>query len=466
MTSVASPVRIAASIRLALVMLRLAASIEDGFGKAIMNILRQQYPDQVQDIDLTATQMGHMMVAKARKELQNDTQAAYDAVQDFLLKITKANGGKGQDFRNHAKGGQGATTWRQAFRNILSNVRTTAMSSSMRKYRKIDPSDAEALADLKWKKQQSESGKYEWSEEEEKELLELTAAMKADGQDPAAILPKKAERKGRRDRTIDEAFGKRGEDGGDPSGGEAYISDEKGLGGGGGISKKPLDDKAAMKEFYSLIDEHIGELKAHLGKTPGARELFTLVFDLDVGGFGSDIKDNMGQASELKNLLADGKVEGKDVPGFPSEESKALYEKNSKRWSGFVGDLRKKLLDEIWEYISAYMTKQERDVLRDHFFGDTPASQVRSMEREKEKEKGQYQGGIDERKMSRLKWKAQQGQLTDAEKKTMESLSKKLRGLGVDVEAIPATDAPEGSAKPRVKKSSVAERVAARFLGR
>lgn len=501
MTSVASPVRIAASIRLAYLMLRLAASIEDNFGRTVLDILKKQYPEQLQDIDLTATQMGHMMVNSARRELQNDTQAAYDAVQDFLLKImpTKVKP-TGFDFKAPTKkGNPGASTWKQAFRNMLNNIRTTAMSSSMRKFRKVDPSDKEALSELKWKKQQSELGKYDWKEDEEKELQELTALIKADGTDPDTILPEKPKRRGRRDRTIDEAFGKRGEDGGDPSGGEAYITDEKGLGGGGGVSKKPLDDKAALKEFYDVVDEHVGELKSHL-KTPGTLELFTLVFDLDVGGFGSDIEDNMGQASELKNLMTEGKVEGKPVPGYPTPESKALYEKNAKRWSGFVGDVRKKLMVEIESFVEKYMSPGDYEVLHDTYFSDTSYTSVDKLEKKKEEEKNQYQGGIDERKLSRMKYRLQNGLLTpeeetefaalsnkdakeltpeekkrieffkkermsQADKKSMDNLMKKLKAQGVDVDAVPATNAPEGQAKPRVKNSSMIERIASYYTG-
>lgn len=427
----APDVRVSASIRLVYAMLRLAADIETQFGKYILDLLKRQYPDG-EPIDLTATQIGHMMVNRAKKELQNDYHAAQEAVQDFMMKImAKKGGGVNKpefDFKAPTqKGNPGAATWRAALKNILNNIRTTAMSQSMKKFRKVDPSDGEAFADLKWKKDQSAKGKYDWTDEEQAEMDELAAALKADGQDPDKIPAAKAVRKGQRTRTIDEAFGTRGEEGGDPSGGEARIPDT-----GTGLGKA-LDDKAAIKEFMDLLEEEVPNLRKTL--SPEELALFDLIFYDEVGGFGSDIKDNMGQASELKDKL------------MQSEPGKAIVQKNEKRWSGFVGDTRKKLLSRINDFVENTLSPAQQQVLYDTFFSDTTEGELESAEQKKEAEKDSYQRGIDERKMARYKWEIEQGTISDKDKKSYESLLKKMKDSGVDVDAIKASENPDGSAK-------------------
>lgn len=224
-------------------------------------------------------------------------------------------------------------------------------------------------------------------------------------------------RQKKREKGVDEAYGQRPEGGGAPEGGEARMpTDPESLLG------KALDDKAAVKEFIDLIDEHVNDLKGTL--SPDTRALFDLIFEDNIGSFGSDIKENMGQASALKDKYPD------------------LYKKHEKRWSGFVGDLRKKLLDEIWKYLDEYMEPAAYDQLKETFFGDVDPSAVRRMEKKKVQDKLDYQRGIDERKVSRFKWKEQQGTLTPAEKKSYDSLKKKLVKEGVDVNAIPAEENP------------------------
>jgi hypothetical protein len=248
-------------------------------------------------------------------------------------------------------------------------------------------------------------------------------------------------RQKKREKGVDEAYGQRPEGGGAPEGGEGRMptDPESNLG-------KALDDKAAVREFISLIDKHIGDLKASL--SPDARALFDLIFEDEIGSFGSDIKENMGQATALK------------------EKHPELYEKNAKRWSGYVGDLRKKLLEEIWNYIDDKMDPDERDQLRESFFSDVDPAYVRRMEKEKVKSKLDYQRGIDERKIARFKWKQEHGKLTDKEKSSFESLKKKLEKEGVNVDAIKAEENPGkdegGESQVASRTLSIAARVAAK----
>jgi hypothetical protein len=224
-------------------------------------------------------------------------------------------------------------------------------------------------------------------------------------------------RQKKREKGVDEAYGQRPEGGGSPEGGEGRMptDPESALG-------KALDDKAAVKEFIDLIDEHVNDLKATL--SPETRALFDLIFEDNIGSFGSDIKENMGQASALK------------------DKHPELYKKHEKRWSGFVGDLRKKLLDEIWKYLDEYMEPAAYDQLKETFFGDVDPSAMRRMEKKKVQDKLDYQRGIDERKVARFKWKEEQGTLTPSEKKSYDSLAKKLKKEGVNVDAIKAEENP------------------------
>ncbi|MGW8180322.1 MAG: hypothetical protein ACWGQW_16420, partial [bacterium] len=302
--------RIAHSVRLILAMFRLYADIETDFGKAIVQILKRQYPDQ--DVDIDPARLGRKLMAIARGQLQGNDDKAMDAIQDFLTYISvgskyetdergvvqrdedgnpiERSEPKPWDFRKDFD------TWKKALNAMYSNLKQNAKGRSMSRMKKE-----------------------------------------------------------KQERSVDEAFGTRSE-GDAPSGGEGQIPTDEDTSLG-----KTGEEKAALKEFYDLIDEHINDLKAHLG--PDTGKLFELIYDDGIGDFGSDIKANMGQASALKEKYPD------------------LYEKNAKRWSGFVGDLRKKLLKEIWSYIEQEMSHNDFVRLRDQFFADVDPSAVRRQEK-------------------------------------------------------------------------------------
>jgi hypothetical protein len=346
-------------------MMRLYADIESGFGRSIVNILKKQFPGQ--EIDVQPASIGHKLMAIARKQLQNNDADAQDAIGDLLSylatgskyetdgegKVQRDEEGKPIE-RKESKPWdftKDTKTWQEALDKIYSNLRTTAMSRSFKK----------------------------------------TDRMK-------------------KERTIDEAYGSRGDGGGAPEGGEGKMPtpEDTSLG-------KALDDKAAVKEFIDLMDEHVPTLRGKL--SPEQKALFDLIFEDEIGSFGSDIKENMGQASALKEKLEKG-----------SPEEKAVYDKNAKRWSGFVGDTRKKLLDSIWDYIEKEMTPQEFRILKETFFADTDASSVRKREKEKAQSKVDYQRGIDLRKVLRMRAKEKDGSLPEKDKKSLDNLVKKLEG--------------------------------------
>ncbi len=351
--------RTAGSFRLIVAMWRLYAGIETDFGRAVIDILKKQYPDQ--DVSEHPGTVGNKLMAIARKQLQNNESDAMDSIQELLTYLTTGSkfeqGEDGRVERKTAKPWDFAKdfkTWQEALRAIYSNLRTNAMGRSVSKSKKK-----------------------------------------------------------KRERSVDDAFGVRGEGGGDPDGGEGRMptDPESGLG-------KALDDKAAVKSFLDVIDDHVADLRSFLSED--SRKLFDLIFDDEVGSFSSDIKENMGQASALKEKHPD------------------LFEKNAKRWSGFVGDLRKKLLADIWNYIETEMSNKDFARLREQFFSDADPSAVRKIEREKVKGKEDYQKGLDERKLSRLKSKKDSEGLSPQEQKDFDRLSKRLSEQGVDVDSVPA----------------------------
>lgn len=375
--------RIASSVRLVLAMFRIYADIETDFGKGILEILKRQYPDQ--DVDADPAQVGHKMMNIARKQLQGNDTEAMDAIQDLLTYL--------------ATGSKHETDERGVIK------------------RDDDGQPIERTEPKPW------NFAKDWDTWNEAlnaiySNLKSTAMSRSMG----GFSRKKKER------GIDEAFGRRTDEGKfEDAESRIPTSDDTALG-------QALDDKSALKEFYTLIDEHIGDLKSSLSEN--TRKLFELIFEDEVGDFGSDVKANMGQASALKDKHPD------------------LYEKNAKRWSGFVGDLRKKLLSEIWEYIENEMSHKDYARLREQFFSEVDPSAVRRMEKKKEEDKASYQKMLDENKISRLKAKAESGELSAKDQKDFERLEKRLKEQGVDVDAIPA-DASAGAGRKKKKDDDV-----------
>lgn len=378
--------RIANSVRLILAMFRLYADVEAGFGKAIINILKKNFPDQ--NVDISPGRLGHKMMMIARRQLQGNDDKAMDAIQEYLTYITTGSKNETDEEGNVKKDEDGNpirrstpnpfnfakhfSTWESALNAIYSNIKRSAMGRSM----------------TQSKKRKQEKG-------------------------------------------IDESFGRRTEDG-KAEDGEARIPTDENTPLG-----KALDDKAALKEFYTVIDEHIPDLKEFL--SPDAAKLFDLVFEDNIGDFGSDVKANMNQATAMK------------------EKYPELFEKNSKRWSGFIGDLRKKLLKEIWDYIETEMSNKDYARIREQFFSEVDPTVVRKLEKEKSGGKESYQRMLDENKISRLKAKLEaDGSLEGKDQKDFDRLSKRLKEQGVDVDAIKA-DENAGAAGAKKKKKEKRE---------
>lgn len=394
--------RIAPSIRLAYVIFRLSADIESGFGKAILDILKQQYPGSEKEMEadgVVPSKVGGKLLAIARKELQYNDVEAMDAAQDLLTYIATGSqyetDESGQVVRAPSESDpeksvpkkrekakpfdftKGSKTWKEALGNIYSNMRTTAMSRSMGKF----------------KKKETETG-------------------------------------------ISEAFGRRTDEG-KYEGAEERVPDID----DDNISKA-LDDRASVKSFMDAMDEYIPSLKASLSED--TKRLFDMIFYYEIGGFGSDIKENMGQASSLKDMvLGEGQFKDKK---YEKHWEPSVYESNQKRWSGYVGDLRKRLLQEIHTFIEKKLPKVGYEKLYEFFFSDTTPREVEKLEEGKAKEREDYQRGIDERKIADFKWIEEQGhKLSDKDQKSYDNLKKKFKKQDINLDEVEAK-------KPDAKK--------------
>lgn len=381
------------------------ADAKQDIGKAVIHILKQQYPDQ--EITVTPSEVGRILTYIAEKELQKNPEDARDSIMDFLTYISTGS--------KYEMGEDGKVVYEED------------EDGNQRRKPRTTPQPWNFAKDFdKW----------------QDALKAIYTNLKRRSIDKSKS---KTQRK-KKEESVDDAFGTRGEGGGASEGGEARTPtpDATALG-------KALDDKAAVKEFIEVIDKHIGDLRESL---PIEQQvLFDLVFEDEVGSFGSDIKENMGQATSLKEKLT-----GPNA----TPEMQALYKKNEKRWSGFVGDTRKKLLNSIRDFVDQQLPQADVDVLWSEFFSDTTPENMARKEKEEIQGKGQYQTDIDSRKLGRLKWKKENGEeFTPKDKKEYDRLVAKLEKAGVKESSVEALH-PDAKGK-NLKKSASVLHIAARL---
>lgn len=406
--------KISASVRLVMAMFRLQAGIESNFGRMVKDILKTQYPSQKKEIDagVSDISLGQKLMNIALKQQQYDQVKAEEAVQEFLIYITT-----GPKFERDPKG------------KTLKRPVLTESGEPI-------PGEFERVPSQKAKPWNFAKDFDNWED--------ALAALYSNLRNRSMSDSMGRFKKQKMERSIDQAYGQRGEGGGAPEGGEGRMPTPEA---GAGVINvndigQALDDKAGVKQFIDLIDENLPDLKAFLGKRdPNQLKLFEVVFEGDVGSFGADVDDNMGQATAMKDKYPD------------------LYEEKKKRWSGFIGDLRKETLQGIWEFIEHHLTPSEYDALYDVFYSDTTPKEVEKLESKKVEGRKEYQQGIDERKIAKYKWYDQQGIIPpEFEDKpgakpkpgtpqsrfntAYSNLSKKLSDMGVDVKSIPAVENP------------------------
>lgn len=374
-------------------MFEIVADIETGFGKAIVDILKRNYPDQ--DVNISPSSLGHKLMMIARKQNQNNDQNAMDAIADTIEYFsvgskyeTDAEGKPVKDeegkrvLRTKARPWDFAKdfdTWQKALSAIYSNIKRHSMSNSV----------------YRTKKEQHE-------------------------------------------RSVDDAFGTRGDGGGAPEGGESRIPSDQDAWIG-----KALDEKIATKQFLEVFEDYIPEFIASLPFEQ--KELFNLVYEDDVGNLIAGTDENMNQASAFKEKLE--KLVDADRPLDPEtgeidedapvdSDAYRILKKNEKRWSGFVGDTRKKLKEALTDFVMDNMTPADRDILRAEHFKDTSPKTVRELERGKAQSGLDYQRGRDERKLANLKWVEKNMKMKPKDQTSLQSLTKRLKSEGVDVDAI------------------------------
>lgn len=347
----------------------------ENWGRAVTDILKSQYPTMLEEMaeddryrENPAAVIGNRMFRKALKEVQYNDEDAADAIQDFLRYLVESK----FNFKKETKSGSpGAETWRQALNNIMSNVRARAKSHSYKKFRKGENTDEELYADLLYKQKQSEeSGRYKWTPAQQKKLDDLRIALIDKGVDVEKIQPKKKGRKNKRNLTIDEAFGSRGEGGDEPEGGEGRIPGE-------GMA---IDDSAAMRSFLDTLDELVyeeGGLRDELKKDPEQLLLFDFIMgdhgwvqtekgEVDkTGTFITGIGNNMAQASLFRDWLEE--LVESNAP--EARLAKEMLAKRGHRWSASITKVRNKLLKSIIKFTEEAMTPREFDQLWEAMYG-------------------------------------------------------------------------------------------------
>lgn len=402
--------KISASIRLIMAMFRLYAALEENWGRAIKDILRKHFPDAKAEINKASDHsIGQKLMAIAMKQTQYNETKAQDAIQDAIMYWSTGT----------AEYNRGAIE-RRDYDKAMKEYEAAKVKAEGEGKPAPPPPDVKKPKDVKLPEpfDFSESGET-W----EDALNNMYSNLRSRAMSHSMGYTKKE----KKERSIDQAYGQRGDEGGAPEGGEGRMPTPEvdgGVGSAGSIGQA-LDDKTGIKEFVDLIDDALPDLKNFFMKRdPDQLKLFELVFDDDVGSFGSDVNENMNQATALKEKHPD------------------LFQKNQKRWSGFVGDLRKKVLAGIAEFVETHLAPGEYEALYDSFFSDTTPRAVEKLEKEKGSAKLEYQQGIDERKLSKWKWMEQEGKLDDKSKKSYENLKKKLQDQGVDVGSIPPQENP------------------------
>jgi hypothetical protein len=428
MVNTAMRTHLSASTRLILAVLRLSADIAEGFGRAVIDILSKQYPEMKKEMaedpqfaENPAASIGHKLVAIARKQLQYNDQDAYDAIQDLLVYIVTSK----FDFKAETKkGNPGASTWKKALSNIYANLHAKAMSHSFKKFKSGKHTDEEIYADLIWRRTQAlgENSRYTWTDKDDEELMNVGNRLVKNGVDIKSIAPTKLRRKNVRDKSLDEAFGKRGEGGEGPEGGVGRMPQDADT-----IEGMPLDEKAAKKSFLDALDQLIPDLKQSFpltnDKLPAQRMLFDFIFDEDGSGtFLPDVKANMGQATDFRNYLEEISTRA----GPNAKEAQAILKRYGKRWSGFVGDTRTRLMKSIQNFVEEYLPENEYEQLWNAFYSDITPQSAEKIQTRKNLEQLSYLRNVDLRKLLRMEERQKLGLLSDKETKERSSLRQRL----------------------------------------
>lgn len=316
-------------------------NIAMNFGKAVLNILRKNFPDDPKhpekNVDMSpefCAEVGKKMYYIARKEVQYNEQDAYDLVQEFLTYIATGTDRpvnvydkKTGELIKEAVPNQpfdfkSSKNWKTALGNIYYNLKTRGISRSrtnyeMQKVQKTDPKGNPMV---------DEQGN-----------------------------PVMVERQRRKQKSIDDAFGKRTTEGGPREMGEQRMMTppENAL-------SESLDNRAAIDEFLDAIHGNIPAMKKDRRFTFLESELFDLVMD-GTGSFSNDIQENMGAASALRKRIEDIAADDRDPK--QQEAIKLLEDIPMKKWSATISRTRTLLLEKIESYVEHSMSKDDYLVL-------------------------------------------------------------------------------------------------------
>lgn len=111
------------------------------------------------------------------------------------------------------------------------------------------------------------------------------------------------------------------------------------------------EDSASKSKLLEQIKESIGEIKT--GMKPDEVAFLEFFIENDSGDVRPGIDQNMGQATDFRNWL-----ESFVSPGYTE-----ILQKNGKRWSAYVGELRARVLKAIDKYVDLDSGKKEFGIL-------------------------------------------------------------------------------------------------------
>jgi cell shape-determining protein MreC len=150
----------------------------------------------------------------------------------------------------------------------------------------------------------------------------------------------------------------------------------------------------------------------------------------------------------------------------PNLDEKKLQGKINLKWAAYLGDLRKKLLKELWDFIDSHMTPGDYEALKEEFFSETTPQAVRGLEKEKAQKQVDYQRGRDYRTILKARKDKKEGDTRI--QNLVEKLEKELKKEGKSLEDELAkeekkgnsgSDEPEGQSQISSIAASISTRI-------
>ncbi len=196
------------------------------------------------------------------------------------------------------------------------------------------------------------------------------------------------------------------------------------------VSDATTPDIAYAKMAYTTVMKNAA-IEFSKTLSDNEKSLFDLVYVDGIGDILPGVEKNAKQAIALKERRPD--------------VHDSVVGKNSSptRWSMYVNHLRESIKDKLVDYYSLVMSNEDRDCLRSSYLYDTDPSYLRRRFKSMKESRDDHWAGIDERKVSRLKWKISNKLDTNKDVEEWNRLYYKLTESGIDALSIPAFENPK-----------------------